>query len=141
MNLNLKEENITEKIYAQKCKINKDSLVTLPRTTGVYIFRGINNFPLYIGKSINIRSRVMSHLRNPNEVKMISQVLKIDFIETAGEIGALLLESRMIKEHNPLFNMRLRYLHRLHSISVKKTVNGISPKIVDNQSINFGLML
>ncbi len=132
--------NITKKIYSQKCKIDKNSLVALPQTTGVYIFRGINNFPLYIGKSINIRSRVMSHLRNPNEIKMVSQILQIDFIETAGEIGALLLESRMIKEHYPLFNMRLRHLHHLHTISVKKTINGISPKIVNNKSIDFGLM-
>ena len=86
--------------------INAKNLLSLPQTTGVYIFFGEGNFPLYIGKSINIRSRVLSHLRNPNEKKMIAQALKIDFIETAGEIGALLLESQMIKEHSPLFNRR-----------------------------------
>ena len=130
--------NITKKIYSQKCKIDKNILVALPQTTGVYIFRGINNFPLYIGKSVNIRSRVMSHLRNPNEKKMISQVLQIDFIETAGEIGALLLESQMIKEYSPLFNMRLRRLRYLCTISTKKTANGISPKILDSKSVSFG---
>ena len=85
-------------------KIDPDSLAALPRPAGVYIFKGEGTLPLYIGKSIDIRSRVMSHLRTPDEASMIAQTRRIDVIETAGEIGALLLESRMIKEQSPLFN-------------------------------------
>ena len=127
-----------KKTSSEKYKITINNVKNLPQTTGVYVFRGKSDFPLYIGKSVNIRSRVMSHLRNPNEKKMISQVLQIDFIETAGEIGALLLESQMIKEYSPLFNMRLRRLRYLCTISTKKTANGISPKILDSKSVSFG---
>ena len=127
-----------KKTSPEKYKITINNVKNLPQTTGVYVFRGRSDFPLYIGKSVNIRSRVMSHLRNPNEKKMISQVLQIDFIETAGEIGALLLESQMIKEYSPLFNMRLRRLRYLCTISTKKTANGISPKILDSNSVSFG---
>ena len=74
-------------------KIDPDSLAVLPRTPGVYIFKGEGTLPLYIGKSVDIRSRVMSHLRTPDEASMVAQTRRIDFIETAGEIGALLLES------------------------------------------------
>ena len=119
-------------------KIAPDSLAALPRTSGVYIFKGEGTLPLYIGKSVDIRSRVMSHLRTPDEASMIAQTRRIDFIETAGEIGALLLESRMIKEQSPLFNQRLRRIKTLCSIRVSQTVKGAVPEIVDSKSVNLG---
>jgi excinuclease Cho len=119
-------------------KIDPDSLSALPRTSGVYIFKGEGTLPLYIGKSVDIRSRVMSHLRAPDEASMIAQTRRIDFIETAGEIGALLLESRMIKEQNPLFNQRLRRVRTLCSIRLSQTEKGVVPEIVDSKSVNLG---
>ena len=119
-------------------KIDADSLAVLPRNPGVYIFKGEGTLPLYIGKSVDIRTRVLSHLRTPDEASMIAQTRRIDFIETAGEIGALLLESRMIKEQSPLFNQRLRRIKTLCSIRVNETANGAMPEIVDSKSVNFG---
>ena len=119
-------------------KIDPDSLAALPRSAGVYIFRGEGTLPLYIGKSVDIRTRVMSHLRAQDEASMIAQTRRIDFIETAGEIGALLLESRLIKEQNPLFNQRLRRIRTLCSIQLKDTPQGAVPNIVDSKSVNFG---
>lgn len=119
-------------------KIDSDSLAALPRTSGVYIFKGEGTLPLYIGKSVDIRSRVMSHLRTPEEARMIAQTRRIDFIETAGEIGALLLESRMIKEQNPLFNQRLRRIKTLCSIQVRQTANGAVPEVVDAKTVKLG---
>ena len=72
----------------------------LPTRPGVYLFHGESDtMPLYIGKSVNIRSRVLSHLRTPDEAAMLRQSRRISWICTAGEIGALLLEARLIKEH------------------------------------------
>jgi excinuclease Cho len=119
-------------------KIDPESLAALPRTSGVYIFRGEGTLPLYIGKSVDIRARVMSHLRTPDEASMIAQTRRIDFIETAGEIGALLLESRMIKEQNPLFNQRLRRVRTLCSIRLKQTGQGVVPEIVDSKTVSLG---
>lgn len=119
-------------------KIAPDSLAALPRTSGVYIFKGEGTLPLYIGKSVDIRTRVMSHLRTPDEASMIAQTRRIDFIETAGEIGALLLESRMIKEQSPLFNQRLRRIKTLCSIRVSQTAIGAVPEVVDSKSVNLG---
>ena len=110
----------------------------LPRTAGVYIFRGEGTLPLYIGKSVDIRARVMSHVRAPDEAKMMSQTRHVDFIETAGEIGALLLESRMIKELNPLFNQRLRRIRTLCSIRLHTTDKGTVPEIVDSKTVKLG---
>lgn len=119
-------------------KIDPDSLAALPRTSGVYIFKGEGTLPLYIGKSVDIRSRVMSHLRTPEEASMTAQTRRIDFIETAGEIGALLLESRMIKEQSPLFNQRLRRVRTLCSIRLRQTEQGAVPEVVDSKSVNLG---
>jgi excinuclease Cho len=118
--------------------IDPDSLAALPRSAGVYIFRGEGTLPLYIGKSVDIRSRVLSHLRTPDEANMLAQTKRIDFIETAGEIGALLLEAQMIKTHSPLFNIRLRRLRNLSSIRLQHTAQGLSPEIVNNKDLAFG---
>ena len=84
-------------------------LEALPSVPGVYLFHGESEaMPLYIGKSVNIRSRVLSHLRTADEAAMLRQSRRISWICTAGEIGALLLEARLIKEQQPLFNKRLR---------------------------------
>ena len=61
-------------------EINVEEIKKIPHAVGVYVFRGKTSFPLYIGKSLDLRSRVMSHIRNPNETKMINQSDKIEFI-------------------------------------------------------------
>jgi excinuclease Cho len=119
-------------------KIDPESLAALPNGAGVYIFKGQGTLPLYIGKSVNIRSRVLSHLRTPDEASMIAQTRRIDFIETAGELGALLLESRMIKEQSPLFNQRLRRVRRFSSLRLRQTDKGTTPEIVDSKTVNLG---
>ena len=121
-----------------KHRIDPASLDALPRTHGVYIFKGDGTLPLYIGKSVDIRSRVLSHLRTPDEANMIAQTRRIDFIETAGEIGALLLEAQMIKTHCPLFNIRLRRLRNMNSIRLRKSDAGLTPVIVNSKDTDIG---
>ena len=124
-------------LYVQH-RIDPDSLAALPTGSGVYVFKGQGTLPLYIGKSVNIRSRVLSHLRTPDETGMIAQTRHIDFIETAGELGALLLESRMIKEQSPLFNQRLKRVRRFSSIRLRQTDKGTTLEIVDSKTVNLG---
>ena len=50
--------------------IDRASIDALPSKPGIYIFWDENDKPLYIGKSVNIRSRVLSHLRTPEEARM-----------------------------------------------------------------------
>lgn len=87
----------------------KEQAAAAPQAPGVYTFHGnANDFPLYIGKSINIRARLLSHLRSADAARLLQQTGRISYIPTAGEISALLLEARMIKQLQPLFNHRLR---------------------------------
>ena len=119
-------------------KIDPINLTALPRTPGVYIFKGEGALPLYIGKSVDIRARVMSHLRAPDEARMVAQTRSIEFIETAGEIGALLMESRLIKEQAPLFNHRLRRTRSLCAIRLKTMASGTVPEVVDSRHVSLG---
>lgn len=94
--------------FAYPHHIDRTSIDALPSKPGIYIFRDEQDRPLYIGKSINIRSRVLSHLRTPEEARLLQQSRYVEFRRTAGDIGALLLESRLIKEMQPLHNKKLR---------------------------------
>ncbi len=92
--------------------IDEDVIDEIPENAGVYLFFGENNLPLYIGKSINLRARVMSHFssdhRSTKEMRISQEIKRIEWIETAGEFGALLLESRLVKERQPIYNRQLR---------------------------------
>ncbi len=84
----------------------------LPEGPGVYRFLGEGDAPLYIGKSASLRTRVLQHFAGEhgraNETKLARQVRRIDWRETAGELGASLLEAEWIRAQKPLYNRRLR---------------------------------
>ncbi len=92
--------------------IDPAMLDDLPESCGVYLFYGERDCLLYVGKSINIRERVFSHFSSDHasakEMRLSQELKRIDWIETAGELGALLLESRLIKERLPIHNRQLR---------------------------------
>lgn len=121
----------------------RHTLKTLPSSPGVYIFYGSDqSFPLYIGKSINIRNRVQSHFRTQSEAKLLHMTTRIEFHQTIGEIGALLLESQLIKNHSPLFNKRLRVTRKLCSLRITdQTTQFVFSSETDFTNVNglFGL--
>jgi len=100
----------------------KQHLDDLPRAPGVYIFHGPDGdkLPLYIGKSINIRTRVMDHFRTPIEARLLRQARRISHVRTAGDIGAQLLEAQMIKAQLPLYNRKLRRTTRQFSLQLHR---------------------
>ena len=96
-----------------KSAFDKKSIGSLPDTHGVYLFFGPEEMLLYVGKSKNIRTRIRSHFSAPEERWLTKRVRRIEVRETAGELGALLLESRLIKELRPMYNVRLRQVRRI----------------------------
>jgi hypothetical protein len=89
-----------------------DALDALPETPGVYLFYGDNPLPLYIGKSVNLRERVAAHFssdwRSETDLRLSQEIRRIDFEETAGELGALLREATLVKSRMPAHNRALR---------------------------------
>ncbi len=125
--------------------LNKDQIDNLPETCGVYLFysgkaSGNNNLPLYIGKSINIKDRVLSHFlqdtESVRELEISQQVERIESIVTAGEFSALLLESELIKKLQPLYNRKLRYARHLTYIKKHKTRDGYFSVSINTGEIN-----
>jgi excinuclease Cho len=120
--------------------IAASNLEALPAAPGVYEFLGDSPLPLYIGKSVNIRSRVLQHLREPGEARMLAQSRQVVWHRTAGEIGALLLESRLIKTRQPLYNQRLRRSRELCSWQLPPDTAHTSapaPTLVYSRDVDF----
>ncbi|MCF7999962.1 MAG: 3'-5' exoribonuclease [Methylovulum sp.] len=114
----------------------------LPESPGVYLFYGENDLPLYIGKSINIRQRVLSHFsadhRNGKEMSLSQQTKRIDWIETGGELGALLTEARLIKHMMPIHNQRLRRKNALCAWQLQQKQDQLLPQLAWANDLDFG---
>lgn len=111
-------------------KIAPAQLDSLPECAGVYIFYGQTGMPLYVGKSLNIKNRVLSHLssslQSAKELQLSQEVSSIEVETTSGELGALLLESELVKKLRPLYNRQLRpsndlFLVQAHQIGPYKS--------------------
>jgi len=91
----------------------------LPDKPGVYLFRGEKKQVLYVGKALNLKKRVRNYfdkeIKQERIEKLLDETQRIDFLTTDSEIEALLLEARLIKQHWPRYNVRLkddkRYLY------------------------------
>ncbi|MBK8584044.1 MAG: GIY-YIG nuclease family protein [Bacteroidetes bacterium] len=82
-------------------------LDNIPEKPGVYYFHNEDGTTVYVGKSNNIRKRVLSHFSNKQSKKAIelrNSIKDISFEETGNELIALLLESEEIKKIQPVFN-------------------------------------
>lgn len=88
-----------------------DDLPVLPRQPGCYLFYGSDDAVTYVGKAVDLRSRVRSYFNEGAEkkVRLIrGTAARLDFIVTETEVEALLLESNLIKQHLPHFNVQLK---------------------------------
>lgn len=106
-------DNKPEALSLQGLNSNLDKTLIdeLPEQAGVYYFYDKDAKLIYIGKSNNIKSRVLQHLNNNSSrkaIEMKQQIADIDYRLTGNELIALLLESDEIKKHKPLFNRQQR---------------------------------
>jgi excinuclease ABC subunit C len=125
--------------------ITKKQLASLPSTFGIYIFKKGKDI-LYVGKSINIKARVASHIENAKldrkEFLIVSGSDNLETRQTENEFAALILESELIKKFHPKYNVIWRdnksYLY------VKITTKDEFPKVLlsrkedDGKSLYFG---
>lgn len=99
------------KIRGLHSHLKQEQIDVIPSETGVYYFFDDKNELIYIGKSNNIHSRVISHLSNTSTNKameMREKIARVDFELCGSELVALLLESNEIKTHMPLYNRAQR---------------------------------
>ncbi len=83
----------------------------LPVTPGVYIMKDNENRVIYVGKAKSLRDRVGQYFREQDSPKnhlLMRNMEDIEYIITENEVEALVLESNLIKEHRPRYNVKLR---------------------------------
>ncbi|MDB5175489.1 MAG: polC [Candidatus Saccharibacteria bacterium] len=110
----------------------------LPEGPGVYIFEDAVGRPLYVGKSVTIKKRVLSHFSRDHaetkEFKISQTIENIRAIETDGELAALLLESQLVKDLQPLYNRQLRRTAKLSLVKQSLSEGGYITVAVEEAS-------
>src|SRR4051812_6094494 len=91
---------------AKRPRHTRPDLSGLPKDPGVYVFRDADGRPLYVGKSVCLRTRARAHFTTPGE--WTGQAEQVDYEPTHSELGALVLENRLIKALKPPGNKRLK---------------------------------
>jgi len=102
----------------------QDILDSIPAKTGCYLMKDSAGKVIYVGKAVNLRSRVRSYFhqsaqKNPKTAQLVSSIADLDWIIVASELEALILEMNLIKEYRPRFNVRLKDDKRYPYIKIK----------------------
>jgi DNA polymerase III subunit epsilon len=121
--------------------IERAAIDAIPEAPGVYLFYGASGAPLYVGKSVSLRSRVLQHfaddLRSPREAQIAREIRRVEWRRTSGELGALLLEARLVKELAPVFNRQLKRASELCAFAFdSKSLQLVSADQIDSESLS-----
>lgn len=91
----------------------QEELKKLPDHPGVYIMHDARDVIIYIGKAVSLRNRVRQYFQSsrnkgPKIEKMVTHIVRFEYILTDSELEALVLECNLIKEHRPKYNTMLK---------------------------------
>lgn len=91
----------------------EEELKKLPHKPGVYLMHDREDAIIYVGKAIDLFNRVHSYFRagtkkSPKIQKMVTHIVRFEYIVTDSELEALVLENNLIKEHSPKYNTMLK---------------------------------
>jgi len=107
-------------------------LDAIPHAPGVYCLFGAGAHPIYIGKSVDLKARVLNHFANDHasgaDLRLSQEVQRIEWEPTAGEIGALLREAELVKTRLPAHNIALR--RKQHQVFVTLDADDARPRFV-----------
>src|SRR5262249_42719523 len=116
--LRLQHQPVTRR--RRKGHVDESQVVSLPTGPGVYLLKDPYGQVVYVGKSVNVRQRVRTHLRpsgtacspaQPRLRRRLPHVADVEAIPTRSELEALLLESKLVKRYLPAANSALRDYH------------------------------
>jgi DNA polymerase-3 subunit epsilon len=118
----------------------RPDLTKLPDDPGVYIFRDERGRPLYVGKSVSLKSRARSHFCAPAGWTERAEV--VDYRPTNSELGALVLENRLIKQWRPSGNVKLKrtdgYVYIRARLDIPFPILEVAPEPAAGLAINVG---
>lgn len=129
-----------ERATKRRRRDERPDLRALPDDPGVYIFRDVRGRPLYIGKSVSVRTRARSHFCTPAGWTERAEV--VDYRPTHSELGALVLENRLIKEHRPPGNVRLKHtdghVYLIAKLDIPYPVLEVGSEPAAGRAVNIG---
>jgi DNA polymerase III subunit epsilon len=118
----------------------RPDLSALPDDPGVYIFRDERGKPLYVGKSVSLRSRARAHFCAPAGWTEKAEI--VDYRPTNSELGALVLENRLIKAWRPTGNVKLkrtdRYCYLRCRLDIPYPVLEVAAEPAAGNAVNVG---
>jgi DNA polymerase III subunit epsilon len=118
----------------------RPDLSTLPDDPGVYVFRDERGKPLYVGKSVSLRSRARAHFCAPAGWTERAEI--VDYRPTNSELGALVLENRLIKQWRPAGNTALkrtdRYCYLRCRLDIPYPVLEVAGEPAAGHAVNIG---
>ncbi|MGB9600244.1 MAG: GIY-YIG nuclease family protein, partial [Myxococcota bacterium] len=103
----------------------KEKILNFPDSCGVYIMKDSEGKPLYVGKALSLRDRVLQYLPPSSDNRYFIELLArdvtdIELIITSNEREAFLLENELIKKFKPKYNVRLRDDKNYISVRIDK---------------------
>ncbi|HEX8721766.1 MAG TPA: GIY-YIG nuclease family protein, partial [Pyrinomonadaceae bacterium] len=116
----------------------EEKLKNLPTSPGVYLHKDAGGKIIYVGKAKNLRNRVRSYFQSGRghdrkTRELVRRITDLEFIVTDTEVEALVLESNLIKQHKPRYNVLLKddkqYPH------LKLTVSEAFPRVMITRRI------
>ena len=116
----------------------EEKLKNLPTSPGVYLHKDESGKIIYVGKAKNLRNRVRSYFQSGRghdrkTRELVRRIRDLEFIVTDNEVEALVLESNLIKQHKPRYNVLLKdYKQYPH---LKLTVSEAFPRVMITRSI------
>jgi len=122
----------------------KRKISKLPNKPGIYFFKNSSGKIIYIGKSINLKNRVRSYFQTKNlgpwTQKMVGEIADISWQETNSEFEALLLEAKLINQHQPEYNIRNKDDKSFLMICISKEVypRVFTARRKESEGWNFG---
>ena len=133
-------EAVARQLKTQSLPPNLDmeELETIGNVPGVYIFKDEAHQPIYVGKSVTLKKRILSHFsdQSSKELKISQQVHHVDTIPTSSELAALMLESKLIKELQPLYNRLLRRVSLYAMLYKQETEEGYATLKIQSGNID-----
>jgi len=138
-------EEIVSKLISRPSlppRLDALQIESLPFSHGVYLFYGENDLPLYIGKANNLRRRVLQHFSGDHlsakEQKISQQIERIDWVASAGELGALLQEAALVKRLMPAHNHQLRSNDEVCAWRLASKKGVLQPLLTTTDDLFFG---
>jgi DNA polymerase-3 subunit epsilon len=124
---------------SQPPQLPDEAIDALPDGPGVYLFYGEGDTLLYVGKSVDVRARVRAHFSSDHQVakdlRISQEIRRVEVRRTAGELGALLLESHLVKQLQPVHNRLLRRASGLYSWQLG--ADDDTPQLVNAKTVDF----